>query len=107
MRIDRTAAYLNRQNRRRRQRVTISGTPVLVGTVGVAYAGFTVTGAQGTEPYTFAVAYGALPDGVTLHATTGVVSGTPTQAGSFSASIEVRDKLNNQTLLDAFTIVVT
>ncbi|MBZ4039633.1 autotransporter domain-containing protein [Novilysobacter selenitireducens] len=47
-----------------------------------------VTG--GTAPYTFAVVDGALPPGVAL-STAGVLSGTPTAAGRFEATVEVRD----------------
>src|SRR5262245_36395274 len=60
----------------------ISGTPVTTGTenehgVGSTYAGFTVTASGGTAPYTYSVASGALPSGITLNSSTGAVSGTP------------------------------
>jgi YVTN family beta-propeller protein len=49
-------------------------------TVGTPYSA-TVT-ATGTGPITFAVSSGALPGGLVLGSSTGVVSGTPTSAGS-------------------------
>ena len=49
-------------------------------TVGTAYSA-TVT-ATGTGPVTFTVSAGALPGGLVLGSSTGVVSGTPTSAGS-------------------------
>ena len=61
-----------------------------------------VTG--GTAPYTYAVTAGALPQGVSLSAT-GVLAGTPTQAGSFAFTIEVRDA-NGFTGAQAYELVV-
>jgi len=47
-----------------------------------------VTG--GTAPYAYTVTAGSLPQGVSL-SSAGVLSGTPSQAGSFAFTIEVRD----------------
>jgi hypothetical protein len=53
-----------------------------------------VLGGSGT--YTsWLVFSGALPPGLTLNATTGVVSGTPTNTGGFNAQIQVTDSLAN------------
>ncbi|MEK6192569.1 MAG: putative Ig domain-containing protein [Chloroflexota bacterium] len=59
------------------------------GTVGVAYT-HTLTGSGGTGPYTFFVAAGALPAGLTLTAA-GVISGTPTTAGTSTFTIRGTD----------------
>jgi N-acetylglucosamine-6-sulfatase len=45
----------------------------------------------GTGPYTFRIDQGALPAGLALNETTGVIAGTPTEAGTFSARVEVTD----------------
>ena len=51
----------------------------------------TVTASGGVAPYTFSVATGTIPNGLTLNAATGAVTGTPTTSGSFT--IKVTDSL--------------
>ncbi|MFV0461070.1 MAG: putative Ig domain-containing protein, partial [Actinomycetales bacterium] len=59
------------------------------GTVGTAYSqAFTASG--GTGPYTFAVSAGTLPAGLSLSAS-GVLSGTPTTAGTSNFTIQATD----------------
>lgn len=59
-------------------------------TVGVPYVGgYTVTG--GVPPYTFVIITGTLPMGLTLNSTTGEISGTPTEPGPISITIQVTD----------------
>ncbi len=60
------------------------------GTVGSAYSS-SVAASGGTGPYTFALASGALPPGLTLNASTGAITGTPTSGGNFAFSIKVTD----------------
>ena len=50
----------------------------------------TVTG--GVGPYTFSVASGAIPAGLSLNASTGAVTGTATAAGTFT--LQVKDANN-------------
>ena len=64
------------------------------GTVGFAYTD-TLTAAGGTAPYTWSVSAGTLPAGLTLNASTGVVSGTPTAAGTSSFTVKVTDAKNS------------
>jgi hypothetical protein len=58
--------------------------------VGQVYSQTNVA-SGGTTPYTYALSAGALPAGVTLNASTGTVSGTPTMGGAFSYTIAVTD----------------
>jgi hypothetical protein len=59
--------------------------------IGVPY-NVTLTSSGGTAPYTYAVTAGALPPGLTLTAA-GVLSGTPTSAGTFTFTITSTDAL--------------
>jgi hypothetical protein len=60
------------------------------GEVGVAYSDqLTVTG--GTSPFTWSVSAGTLPPGLTLSASGGLLSGTPTTADSYTFTVKVTD----------------
>lgn len=104
------AAWMLARNRRRRIAATlaITATPVTTGTVNVAYAGFTASasGGQGDE-YRFSIASGSLPPGLSLGAYTGAVSGTPTNAGAYTASIRATDAAGNYRDTAPFTITVS
>lgn len=87
--------------------LTVSGTPVTTGKVGVAYAGFTVSVSGGQSPYIFLDMYGKLPPGITINASSGVVSGTPTASGTYSGIIlRVQDLNGAFNYLTTFTITV-
>jgi len=53
----------------------------------------TLTATGGVAPYTWAVTAGSLPPGITLNATTGVISGNATQTGKFSLTVTVTDQV--------------
>ena len=64
--------------------------PLPQGQVGTPYNA-TLTATGGTSPYTWEKTSGALPDGLTLNLTTGVISGTPTTAASYAFLVKVTD----------------
>ena len=74
------------------------------GQVNVAYSvPLTVTG--GTTPYVWSVSAGSLPPGLTLNASTGLLSGTPTLGGSYSFTVQVTDA-SNASATRAVTLVI-
>ena len=76
------------------------------GTVGTPYSQ-TLAATGGTAPYTFAVTSGALPAGLSLNATTGQISGTPTAVvTSTPLTIRVTDA-NGQTATANLTLTIT
>ena len=54
----------------------------------------------GTSPYTWSIARGNLPDGLTLDAVSGVISGTPTKKGNYNFTLQVSD---NATQMNTMT----
>jgi len=73
-------------------------------TLGAPYTPVTLGVSGGTSPYTWAIAAGSLPTGMNL-SPAGVVSGTPTQSGTFNFSVRVTDAAG-QTDTDAFSLLV-
>ncbi|MBA0448028.1 putative Ig domain-containing protein [Stenotrophomonas maltophilia] len=59
-------------------------------TVGVAYSQSLASVSGGVAPYTYAIASGSLPLGITL-ASNGTLSGTPSAGGSFNFTVTVTD----------------
>ncbi len=72
-------------------------------TVGAAYSQ-TLQATGGTNPLSWSVSTGNLPFGLTL-GTSGLLSGTPTVAGSFNFTVEVTDA-NSQSAFQAQSIIV-
>jgi hypothetical protein len=63
------------------------------GEVNIAYASYLV-GYSGTTPYTWSIASGNLPAGLSISTTgtiSGLISGTPTQPGIFSFKVQATD----------------
>lgn len=69
----------------------IQPTSIPDGTAGTGYSQ-TLTAIDGTPPYKkWSVTSGSLPPGLSLDPATGVISGTPTQTGTYSFTVQVTD----------------
>ncbi len=84
--------------------VAITTSTLPAGSIGVAYAQ-TVAATGGTSPYTWAIASGALPAGLTLTASTGRISGTPTASAAANVELRATDSLG-RTTTRSFTITI-
>ena len=70
--------------------VSVTTTSLPGGEVGQLYSQ-TLAATGGTPPYTWTVDAGSLPPGVVLDSASGVVSGTPTSAGTFVFTMKATD----------------
>jgi hypothetical protein len=50
----------------------------------------------GVPPYTFSIISGSVPPGLTLNPSTGAITGTPTQAGTFNFTAQVTDSTGSK-----------
>jgi len=77
----------------------------ITGTTGTAFS-LDLTVTRGAEPYTFAITTGTLQAGLTLDVNTGMISGTPTSAGSSTVTVQVTDA-KGLVASTTFTISIT
>jgi hypothetical protein len=66
----------------------ITACPAGTATVGTSYSS-ALSATGGVTPYTWAVATGTLPGGLTLNTSSGLVAGTPAGAGTFNFTVRV------------------
>ncbi len=66
-------------------------TPALPDGVLTIPYGATLTASGGSTPYTWSIANGSLPPGVTLNGSLGTIAGTPAAAGSYPVTVRVTD----------------
>jgi hypothetical protein len=86
------------------QTITVTNPAVSTGTAGTPFSQtFTQSGANGTA--TFSLASGTLPAGLSLSAS-GVLSGTPTQTGSFPITVKVTDSNGCTGTGPTYTLVI-
>ena len=69
--------------------LALATSPLPNGQVGIAFASTALSFSGGTAPYTWSAT--GLPPGITIEPTSGVLSGTPTTAGTYAAVVTVVD----------------
>ena len=86
--------------------LAITTTSLSGGSVGTAYSA-TLQATGGAQPYTWSVSSGSLPQGLSLKAN-GVISGTPTAAGSSTFTVQVADSESPAVIRQAtFSITIS
>lgn len=83
---------------------TINGPSTLAAVTGTPLSA-TFTAAGGAAPYSWQIASGALPPGISLNSSTGAIGGTPTAAGTFAVTVQVTDSAS-KTAQKSLTITV-
>jgi uncharacterized repeat protein (TIGR03803 family) len=73
-----------------RSALSITTTSLPLGTVNTPYSA-TLAAAGGLPPYTWSVVHGSLPNGLTLNAGSGAISGSPATVGTFNFTAQVSD----------------
>jgi fibronectin type 3 domain-containing protein len=80
-------------------------TPATLGNavIGVAYSAvLTVTGGSG--PFSWTISAGALPAGLGINATSGLISGTPSSTGTFSFAVKVTNAAQSGSVNYSITV---
>jgi hypothetical protein len=86
--------------------LAISTQSLAIGTVGVSYSA-EVAATGGTPAYTWSIASGSLPPGLSLNSATGSITGTPTTSGNYGFTVQVTDSSSLQQIATAtFSIVI-
>jgi len=70
--------------------LSVATTSLSVGTVTVAYNS-TLVSAGGIGPFTWSVTVGPLPPGLSLNASSGAITGTPTTVNTYNFTVKVTD----------------
>lgn len=86
---------------------SVTTTTLPNGTVGAAYSA-TLQESGGVSPFTWSIVAGTLPNGLTLAASTGAISGTPTTPGTSNFTVQAADSsVPQQTATKALSITIT
>jgi large repetitive protein len=85
--------------------LAITTTSLPNGTVGVTYSQ-TLAASGGATPYTWSISSGSLPANLSLNASTGIISGTPTAAATSNFTIKVTAS-SGATSTQAFSLTIS
>ena len=86
--------------------ITFGAAPTATATAGVAYSS-TLTASGGAGALTFSITVGSLPTGLTLNATTGAITGTPTgTAQNYNFTAQAADNFGDTPATQAYTITL-
>ena len=83
--------------------ITMVTTTLLNGAVGVGYS--QSLGSEGTRPLTWSIIAGSLPDGLSINADSGGITGTPTVAGTFNFTVQVSNAAGSDSRSFAITVL--
>jgi hypothetical protein len=86
--------------------VGIAVTSLSNGAVGTAYSQ-TVWGYAGISPFTWSIAAGNLPNGLSLNPNSGVISGTPTANGTSNFTVQIADSTPGSPLTASQNLSIT
>jgi hypothetical protein len=89
--------------------VSVTGVAAPGGWVGSPYSGGLFQGVGGTPPYTYAIASGGgrLPVGVSLNASSGLLSGNPLTAATYAGiQVQATDHTGDSNVSNPFSIVI-
>ncbi len=84
--------------------ISITTNALASGYAGTSYSQ-TLAATGGKTPYSWSISSGALPSGLSLITSTGVISGTPTSAGTATFTTQVKDA-NNSTSSRVLAITI-
>jgi hypothetical protein len=92
--------------------VTISSSSLAITTLGVPFAvqsqaySQPITATGGQTPYQWSIASGSLPGGLQLSSSTGTLSGSPSQTGTFNFTVTAKDAASH-TAQQSLSLLVT
>lgn len=90
-----------------------TGSPLQINTGGlpegseVTPYSVTLYASGGVQPYSWSIASGSLPGGLTLGASSGIISGTPTATGTFNFTVKVTDSASETATTQLSILVIT